>query len=167
MDLNEKDRLIISNQLKILERLYPEEAAYYAQHRKAVEHGYRLHYAWLIEHFYEEMTEEECREVLSVLDMYRAITLSFQKLEDKTGIDEPQVRFRGFDGNNEGKQFSYAQYFIVDLGRFDELKYDSKYPDFNSHMPMLGKYRRMLSAWMGYENRFQLDRTQLLQVIGA
>ena len=167
MELNEKDRLIIANQLKILEKLYPEEADYYAKHRKAVEQGYKLHYSWLVEHFYDEMTEDECREVLDILDMYRAIAFSFKKLQDKSGIDERSVRFAGFDGNNEGKQFSYAQYFIVDLGRFEELSCDAKYPDFNSHREMLGKYRRMLQKWRGYTERFELDRSQLRELLEA
>ncbi len=63
MELNEKDRLIIANQLKIIEKLYPEEADYYAKHGKVVEQGYKLHYSWLVEHLYDEMTEDECREV--------------------------------------------------------------------------------------------------------
>lgn len=167
MELNEKERFIIANQLKILEKLYPEEADYYAKHRKAVEHGYQLHYPWLVEHFYEEMTEGECQEVLDILEMYRAITFSFKELQDKSGIDEGRVRFSGFDGNNEGKQFSYAQYFIVDLGRFEELSYDAKYPNFNSHREMLEKYRRMLLVWRGYQKRFELDRSQLLKLLEA
>jgi uncharacterized protein YfbU (UPF0304 family) len=165
MHLNPKDRLIIANQLKILEKLYPEEASYYAQHRKAVENGYSLHYSWLVEHFYEEMTEAECREVLDILDMYRAITFSYQKLADPSGIDEYWLRFRGFDGNNESKQFSYVQYFISDLGRFEELKYEADYPDFNSHMPTLEKYRQMLAHWHSHGKSFDLSKDELTELL--
>jgi uncharacterized protein len=167
MELSKKDRLIIANQLKILEKLYPDEARAYAQHRKAIEDGYSLHYDRLVEHFGEEMTEDDCREVLDILDMYRTITFSSEKIDDKRGIDEMWVRFRGFDGNNEGSQFSYALYFIVDLERFAELKYGAQYPDLNSHAPTLDKYRRMLRVWRSFENRFDLDKTRLIQVLGA
>jgi uncharacterized protein len=166
MELTMKDRLIIANQLKILERLCPEDADYYTQHRKAIEGGYKLHYSWLVEHFSMEMSMEECKEVLDILDMYRAITFSYKKLENKTGIDESRVRFRGFDGNNEGKQHSYALYFIVDLGRFEELRNNKGYTDFNSHMPVLEKYRRMLQLWQSYDNKQELNRAQLLELIG-
>ncbi len=57
MDLSLKDRIIISNQLRILEALYPDEADWYANHRKAVEQGYKLHYGWIAEHFSDEMSE--------------------------------------------------------------------------------------------------------------
>ncbi len=165
MHLELKDRLIIANQFKILEKLYPEEASYYSQHRKAVEEGYTLHYSWMVEHFYEEMTEEECREVLGILNMYRAITTSYGKLEDKEGIEVFWLKFRGFDGNNEPKQFAYAQYFISDLGRFEELKYGSDYANFNSHMETLDKYRKMLAHWVGHGKSFELSKAQLIELL--
>src|SRR5258708_8853622 len=118
MHLDKKERLILSNQLKILEKLYPEEATYYALHRKALENGYSLNYEWLVEHFSEAMTETECLEVLDILDMYRAITFSYAKIKDPAGIEDFWLKFRGFDGNNETSQYSYAQYFVADLGRF-------------------------------------------------
>ena len=167
MKLDLKDRLIISNQLKILERLYPDEAEYYSQHRTAVERGYSLHYSWLVEHFHDEMTDAECSEVLNVLDMYRAIAFSYDKLTDKSGIDEYFLEFKGFDGNNESKQFSYVQYFILGLGRFNELRYGAKYPDFNSHMPTLEKYRKMLEEWDQLGKPIELNKKTLIQLLGA
>ena len=104
MKLDKKERLILSNQLKILEKLYPEESDYYAQHRKALEEGYALQYKLLFENIYDEMSVEECKEVLSVLDMYRAITFSYQKLADKAELENHHnLKFSGFDGNTETK----------------------------------------------------------------
>ena len=145
MKLDLKDRLLISNQLKILEKLYPEEAAYYSKHRTAIENGYELHYPWLVEHFYEEMSEAECKEILDILDMYRAITFSSKNIQDLTGIDDYWLKFKGFDGNHEVKQLGYARYFIVDLERYEELKYGMEFPTFNSHSRTLEKYRSMLN----------------------
>lgn len=167
MELTKKERLIIANQLKILEKLYPEEADYYAKNRKALEEGYGLHYSSLTDHFYEEMSKEKCQEVLDILDMYRAITYSYQSLEDKSEINQCWLRFRGFDGNNEGKQCSYTQYFILDLGRFEELKYGNKYPNFNSHAQVLDKYRRMLAVWESFDKKWEIDKDRLIQVLEA
>ena len=47
MKLDIKERLALSYQLKILEKLYPEDQEYYANHRKAIEDGYELHYRCL------------------------------------------------------------------------------------------------------------------------
>ncbi|MFA0674070.1 YfbU family protein, partial [Vibrio sp. 10N.222.51.A6] len=40
MKLDKKERLALVNQFLILEKLYPEEADYYAQHRQAISEGY-------------------------------------------------------------------------------------------------------------------------------
>lgn len=165
MDLSLKERLIISNQLKILEKLYPDEAEYYAQHRKAIENGYKLHYSWLTEYFFDEMSEEECSEVLDILEMYRAITLSYNELKDKSGIEENEIRFRGFDGNDETRQFSYANYFIIDLGRYNELRYGAEHPGFNSHCSMLDKYRRMLSEWQKCSDKQNLSNDDIKRIL--
>lgn len=168
MDLTKKERVIIANQLKILEKLYPDEAKYYAEHRKAIEYGFKLHYSWVAENIDDdEMSEEECKEVLNVLDMHRAITFSYNQIKEKTNLTVDKVRFRGYDGNNETHQFSYTNYFISDLGRFEELRFGADYPDFNSHCPMVKKYRRMLDIWVKYPDKFNLNEEQIKELLGA
>lgn len=167
MKLDIKDRLILANQFKILEKLYPDDAQHYEQHRRALENGYTLNYPWMVEWFSDEMTEEECREVLDILDMYRAITFSYKKIEDKEGIEDNWLRFKGFDGNNESNHYGYAQYFILDLGRFQELKYDSEYPSLNSHGEVLPKYRKMLAYWYSNEKKYELSKAQLIGLLSA
>lgn len=167
MDLSEIERLIIANQLKILEKLYPEDAKEYSNHRKAIEQGYKLHYSWLTEWFYDEMAEDECREVLDILSMYSAISISYKKAEDKEGLEESKIKFPGFDGNNEGKQFGYAMYFIIDLERYDELRGESQYPDFNSHgFVTLNDYRSRLTIWNQYEDKHSLTIAQIKELLG-
>lgn len=167
MELSKKDRLIIANQLKILAKLYPSESNEYENQRKAIEYGYSLNYSGLFDSIYDEMLKEECQEVIDILKMYRAITFSFQKLKDKIGINEYHLKFQGFDGNNETDQYSYVCYFIIDLNRFQELKYGLEYPDLNSHSPMLDKYRKMLDVWKEYNNKNQLTKEDIINIIGA
>ena len=167
MDFSITERLIIANQFKILEKLYPEEAEYYAAHRKALESGYKLHYAEIAENFFDEMSEEECREVIDILDMYRSLTFSFNRLPDKTGIAESEIHFDGFDGNDETRQYLYAQYFIVDLDRFTELTYGQKHPDLNSHGHRLQKYRTMLAVWNSIDDKHNLNPDQIRVILDA
>ena len=123
MELSKKERLAFIYQLRILEALYPDEAAEFANHRTALENGYVLHYDWMAEYLSEEMSEAECREVLDILDMYRAITFSINKLDKNDALHKHRLaKFPGFDGNNEGRQMSYARYYIVDLDRYSELR---------------------------------------------
>src|SRR3546814_8285721 len=52
--LSRKERLFLSNQMRILEALYPEEAQYISTQRVAVERGYEFLYDFeLMSHIYE------------------------------------------------------------------------------------------------------------------
>jgi len=168
MELSKLERLNLINQFLILEKLYPEEADYYAKHRKAIQEGYKLHYRWIFEHIYDEMSEDECQEVLDILEMYRAFAWSYMGITGKKEVDE-RLKFEGFDGNNESNQHSYASYFIIELDRFQELLYGKEYNDFNSHMPTMDRYRRMLEVWksFGTPKQMRLSMDQIEQILGA
>ena len=166
MELSKKERLAFIYQLRILEALYPDDAKHYANHRTALEEGYTLHYDWMTEHLYPELSEDQCREVLDILDMYRAIAFAQKKLPDDDPLKNHLLaKFRGFDGNNETTLMSYVRYFVVDLERYSELARD-EYPYFNSHMPMIDTYREMLARWQPFKKNFDLSRDQLATVLG-
>lgn len=167
MELSKKDRLILANQMKILAKLYPSEFNEYKNQRKAIENGYSLNYSGLFDNIYDEMTKEDCQEVIDILNMYRAITFSYNKIDNKSDINDYYLKFQGFDGNNETNQYSYTCYYILDLNRFKELKYDLEYPDLNSHSQMLDKYRKMLKIWKKCNNKNQLNKEDIISILGA
>ncbi len=166
MELSRKDRWVLSNQYRILEALYPDEADGFRQTREALESGYALHYD--PQHIYEdELSVDQCREVLDILDMHRALHFSFRNLQDTQGIDKRNVEFDGFDGNNETSYLGYARYYWgLDGGeqRFKELHGSGD--DFNSHSPVLDIYRRMLAVWKGKLKRsHELTKDQIQQIL--
>jgi uncharacterized protein YfbU (UPF0304 family) len=167
MRLSRTERWILANQYRILERLYPEEADSLAETREALEEGFELHYP--PEGIYADkdiVTEDECREVLDILDMYRAFTSAYDGLKDKKGIDKTLIKFRGFDGNNETKQMAYARYFCnLDNGRYQELGLAKS--DFNSHFPVLGRYRAMLAEWNTSAKKHELTKDDIIRIISA
>ena len=161
MKLTRVERWIISHQYRILEKLYPDEAEHLAVDREAIERGYEAHYDEAAQEVFDVphvMTEEDCQEVLDILSMFRAIKFSMETMEDKSGILDWAAKFRGFDGNNEGKQLAYTEYYCLKIGRFDELHL----ADFNSHSPELEVYRRMLAAWeqLPSERRYSANLTR-------
>lgn len=167
MHLTKSERLSLIFQMKILEKLYPEEAAQFSQNRIALEEGFTLHYEWLFESLRDEMSEEDCQEVLDILDMYRAITFSLQKFDGADDLKKHRLaKFKGFDGNNEGQRMDYVRYFIVELERYDELK-QGKLPTFNSHTRMLPTYQKMLQRWDETGRSFEMSREQISIVFGA
>ena len=159
MELSVKDRLILSNQYLILEKLYPEEAAEFANDRKAIENGYTLHYRDITGRFGEELPEPNCQHVYNILEMYRALTFGYQELENKEGIEERNLKFPGFDGNNETDLFSYCTFLITDKGLYQELE-----GDLNSHMPMLDIYDKMLNEWEKSPNKMKLTRDDIIRL---
>ncbi|MCU5682774.1 YfbU family protein [Bacillus wiedmannii] len=172
MKLSKVERLILSNQYKILERLYPEEQKYYEVDRKAIEEGYELHYGEIGEHIYDGLTSAECREVLDILSMYRKIIFTIENMsgeEQKAIKSKHTIYFEGFDANDEHEinLLMYARYYIVDKGRFQEFKESEAYPYFNSHTPMLQKYRKMLEKYNKLNRKSMLSKEDILALLGT
>lgn len=165
MQLSKIERLSLINQFLILAKLYPEESTYYEQHRIALQQGFQLHYGWIFENVWDDLSEDECRKVLDALDLYRGIVLSFVELKEKDGLTESKVRFPGFDGNNEAAYLAYARYFIVDLGRYKELIQGQEYPDFNSHTPMLKTYEQRFYLWDSWNRPNNMSATQICELL--
>lgn len=167
MKLDKKERLTLSFQLRILEKLYPEDSAYYSIHRKAIEDGYELHYDWITEFLSEGLSTQQCEFVVDVLDMYSFIYHSFKGLGADTSLTLEKVKFPGFDGNNEIGYMSYTKYFIEDLERFDDIKETTK-GYYNSHARMIPKYKAMLLKFKQYENRYEgMDEEQILTLLNT
>lgn len=72
MEMKKIDRLILSNQYRILEALYPDERVAYAKSRAVIEGGYSLHYSDLAKCLNEELIPQQCEEVDDVLEMFRS-----------------------------------------------------------------------------------------------
>lgn len=167
MELTLKERLNFSFQLRILESLNPEDESF-KNMRTAIEEGYTIHYQDLFEFISEELSLNDCRFVLDVLEMYRGLIFSALKFKDIDLIKK--VEFRGFDFNDnlESRMAGYARYFVFDLRRYDEIKTNSN-GDFSSHMIMRPKYQKMLSIWkeLDYIERYNLSKEQIESILNA
>lgn len=109
--------------------------------------------------FDDSNTPEEFQFVIDVVDMWsfieRAVgsfsTEERAELEGKAGVWGKNPKFQGFDGNNETDLMSYVTLLVEDLNRFT----DFSGRDFNSHVPLTGRYTAML-------NKFTPVRSTLL-----
>ncbi len=172
MQLTRVERWILSSQYRILEALYPKEAEDIAYARKALEEGYELEYDGLpveasisIYPDGECLSSEGCREVLDILDMFRVLKRSYEALEDKSGVEVGEVAFSGFSANEEGPQWGYTRYFCDKSGgRYPELE---RGDDFNSHLPLLAEYRRMLREWHNSEDKHELSKEDIARIVAA
>ncbi len=97
--------------------------------------------------------QSRVRFVVDVLDMWESMEEGFDTLgeEDKKRLAveaEPlgeDVRFPGFDGNNEAEHLGIARFLINDLERFSRFREGHRY--LNSHFQMLETYGRMLRVF--------------------
>jgi hypothetical protein len=99
MELSRQERLILSLQLRILEKLEPKDAKQLSQNREAIEAGYELEYDH-IGGYVDKATlpREECKFVYEVLAMFDALQRAHRTLPDGAGVKAADVQFPGFDG---------------------------------------------------------------------
>ena len=165
MKLSRVERWILSNQYRILEQIYPNEADSLARQRRVLEEGFELEYNWIAQHIYEDqdtLSSEECKEVIQILSMFSAIKRTYEALDDKSGIDEWTTKFAGFDGNTETSQLAYARHFCEgDGGRFKDL---DRGDALNSHAPALDAYRRLLGEWEQSQDKINLSKDDLIRI---
>lgn len=164
MNLSKFERLLLINQYEILSRLDPENNDIYARNIEILEQGYKAHYSDFVEWMSDDIPEEVTNEALDILNMYRELKFSYLDLDEKEKkkVDEKELKFRGFDGNNEGVYMNYVRFFIHKLDRFDELR--DEYEDYNTHMPMLSKYRRMLNVLDSIKDRDDYRRLTVEEI---
>ena len=166
------DRLVLSNQYRILEALYPDKAESLAIRREAIENGYEMLYKWDMEYICdgeEILTREESLEVWDTLDMFHALRISAKQLDILDWLSEQgNSTFQGYDGNNETKFMAFAAFTIQRLNRFQYLDLsDDEY--LSSHSPMRPIYNKMLKIWKPVlsSNRFELSKEEIENIIGA
>lgn len=164
MKIELKDRIFLSNQYKILSKLNPEESTYYDNLIKILESGYELHYNELEQNFSEEFSKQKSKFVLDILEMYSIMCLSL-KNDQNININQNEIDFKGFDGNNEWEYINYAIYFLYDLDRYRELHKEDNYRYYNTHSRTLDKYERMLEKYKSYGNKHILNEQEIRDLI--
>jgi uncharacterized protein YfbU (UPF0304 family) len=114
------------------------------------------------------MSEDACKEVLDILDMFSALERSYRQLAEKpAGVSECDVTFFCFDGNHETEQLSYASFLIEKEGKWQELADHGDH--LNSHGPFLDSYRRMLRVWqqLPTERKYELSADDIQRIAAA
>ncbi|QKW36275.1 YfbU family protein [Actinomadura sp. NAK00032] len=155
------DRQVLSLLHRILARVLPEDAndvdgdlEYQLMRAKILEEGYTGQYWYETAGFSRELSKRDCDRVSDILQMFRIITFSIDRLaKDGVELDEQlsyDLEFRGFDHNDplEGHMASYVEFLMRGGERWAELQPQVKRnDDGNSHALMLDTYLRMLSEF--------------------
>lgn len=168
MEMTNAQRLILSNQYYIMSKLAPENADKYRRLQMIIERGYCLQMRELNKDF-GEVSEDECKQVLEIMEMYHALQESFN-LEDcrcdgAKDIDQRRLQFLGFDIITEAKLVNYVRFLTNDEGLYPQFPKNEH--QFNSHVPMLDKYLRMLTIWRACPRHYHLSCSEIQQIITA
>lgn len=170
MELTQKDRVILINQYQMLKHLDPDAAEHYDEFIEILQKGYTPLYPQIWLPLDEsELSEDQCRFVLDVLNLYRII----EKYQDANPQDQDirehtWGRFRGFDETNESKYLSFARFLLRKQRKFEEFaRHAGNTDNFTSDGPTLSKYRNMVAAWKAQGKEGDLSREKILRILEA
>ncbi|AHM74957.1 MULTISPECIES: YfbU family protein [Yersinia] len=164
MDMTNAQRLILSNQYKMMTMLDPENAERYRRQQTIVERGFGLQMRELDRDF-GEMSEDTCRTIINIMEMHHALQVSWGNLKDQQDLDERRIAFLGFDAATESRYLSYVRFMVNTEGRYTH--FDSGTHGFNSQTPMWDKYQRMLAIWQSCPRQYHLSAVEISQIINA
>ncbi|GAD79297.1 YfbU family protein [Vibrio ezurae] len=166
MEMTNAQRLILSNQYYLMSKLSPENQDKYERLQTIVERGYGLQMRELDKDF-GSISETECREVIDIMEMYHAMQESFNVLQasEQANVDKRRLMFLGFDIATEASLVNYVRFLTESEGLYPQ--FDKANHHFNSQMPMLDKYRRMLTTWRNCPRQYHLCATEITQIFNA
>ncbi|MCA9623146.1 MAG: YfbU family protein [Myxococcales bacterium] len=166
MNLTKLERRLLINQFEILKKL--EDTDEYDRLITILEEGYSSLYRDVLINLWDELPEADCNFVFEVLLMYRALEDYYEDKGDEELKKNPSAKFSGFDGNNETHLMSFAQFLISQPGHWDFLKDRAAKTDrFNSHMPRVPVYERMLEVWEKSGDKLRLTAEEAKAVVQA
>ena len=160
-------KAILVNQLQILKILDPANAADYESQIEILWSGYSILYSDVIGSPEREMSEDDCRFVIDVLTLYRGIEDFKSQYPDDHDVHNHRLsHFLGFDGNNEGRAYGFTKFMIERKNMFQEQRQYHVRPDaFNSHMPMMPTYARLVAAWKRMGTPYPLSKEDVMAIL--
>jgi uncharacterized protein YfbU (UPF0304 family) len=139
--------------------------------------GLKWKYEGLLHNYFDN--EQTLREVVDILDMWSFLEEAINVLspEDKDYIktkadySAEQIKFGGFDGNNEHEHLNLAHFLINEMERFTEFKDRGGHKgDLNCHYPSLDVHRRMLEVFNPLRKTLsgrRLNAKEIVEIVKA
>lgn len=164
MEITLTQRLILVNQYELMAHLDEQNADKYRKFQAIIKGGYQLEMKELYKDF-SQLSEEQCQTILNILEMYQALQVSYNNLQDKSDISEHRLKFLGFCAIREKKHINYLSFIAT---------YNKKYQDViscpngcDAQTPMWDKYNKMLDVWNECPRKFHLSAVEIKQILSA
>jgi len=149
--LSPVERLQLVNQYKILEKLDAENEKHYASLREILEEGISIFYEKVFDDIYPQIAIEKCLLVQQVVEMFNALQYGFEKLIDKSGLDERDVLFYGFDVHDRD-EWHFAEYWKRAGGMWQKIL--KMGPDSNLNVRR-DHYAKMVERWFVIKYKYK------------
>ncbi len=146
--------------------------------QKAIVGGHYWALGWEMPHIFHAHADKQRHVsfVVDVLDMWRFLEEGYERFSETEKVElaekiasYSELKFSGFDGNEEGEFFGIASFLVRDLKRFE--RFGEQQRSLNSHCNMVEKYRNMLRVFepmrktLGHGKRMTVE--QLAHVVDA
>ena len=166
MLLSKQERLILFNQYEILKNINPDNEKEYKNYQEILSSGYTENYCNFTAIINEPTPKEVQKFVYKVLDMFRGLNDSYIQLSDadKSQIKFEDIIYQGFDGNEEGEYYMYANFLLESLGLYAESYTNSKH-QLNSHCNKVSTYSKMIKLWDTIADKFSMDLENIKNLI--
>lgn len=160
--LTDSERMILANQYQILGHL--EDDPDFKRVAQNLRDGHEFLYRDMLNWVSPEMDRESTGFVLDALSLYQALKESWSTLGSPSDIKADDVRWPGFDGNNEGTFYGFTCALAGDRRYEDQLGERGV----NSHSLMTSTYRKMIAKWRELgEPRHPMAAAQIKEIIAA
>lgn len=153
MEFSNEQKLIIALLTEIHSKLDIQDGLDAEFVQKAVSENQGWALGWRYPGLFEETADDphQVKFVADVLDMWSRLETSYDALDEsgRASLAESaapfgkNVRFPGFDGNNESEYLAIARMFVDHLDRWSE--FDGRIV--NAHMHTVEGYQRMLEVF--------------------
>lgn len=163
MEMTNAQRLILSNQYKMMTMLDPTNAERYRRLQTIIERGYGLQMRELDREF-GELTEETCRTIIDIMEMYHALHVSGLTLKTPSPLMSAASHFWVLMPQRK-RASRYVRFMVNVEGRYTH--FDAGTHGFNAQTPMWEKYQRMLSVWHSCPRQYHLSANEINQIINA
>ncbi|MDO4626957.1 MAG: YfbU family protein [Pasteurellaceae bacterium] len=164
MEMTSTQRLILANQYQLMGLLDPKNAAKYARLERIVKGGFALELKELDNEF-SDLSEAECRIVLDTLEMYHALQVSYNNLDDKSALTPHRLQFTGYCAVREKKYLNYLRFITTEQNKYQEFMRCEHGCD--SQTPMWDKYNKMLDVWHKCARQYHLSMEEIQNILAA
>ncbi|MED3728538.1 YfbU family protein [Priestia filamentosa] len=152
LNFSKEQRALLINQFEVLKHLDSSNSKSYDNKIEILQNGYSDFYDEIAGNISDEFPKDQSQKVWDILKLYRKLYFSYENLtpEEQEQIDEEEVIFQGFDGNEESNYYVFAKFIVEKAERYSEINELIKKGkvDMNSHWPKLNYYDGLLSRLM-------------------